>query len=451
MAGLLDMEELLGTMANREIVGYMHEALACYGAGAHCGCIVLSYIALFDDIRLKLLDLAKVNSQARTISQEVEKRSREQEIFESYMADQLQKEGLITQADYKQLEIIRDIRNRAAHPSGVQAKAEEARYVYRVVISDFLSRPLLKTTHAVDAILDRLPKTNLFPTSRLEDYIAIARAEIASVHEAAFPYLVAKLISARSASDITTSNNARRMLTGIAAFHEPEFRRLIRTGLIIGKSHDADYSGWISRIVAADAKLLETLSSDAVLRIRAILIDSADATDVRVITSLRHPMRQLTAMIEALGETVIMRDYAAFATKVIPKHCYQPQLLDALASSPALRNLVVQRWKNNACSTTFDTANAFVDALPVVDDYARTFLSGSDAFDIIACMMFAADWNARRAKSARAPKFSTAPEVRDMAINYAKADPEQSEKIIQARLPTSPSLNTFLADAFDIQ
>jgi hypothetical protein len=128
MTALADMEELLASISNRLMVDYMREALTCYGAGAYRG-----------DIRLKFAELARVNSTAKALWQEVEKRSGAQEVFESYMADQLLKSALLTKAEHKQLEIIRDIRNRAAHPSGVHAKAEEARYVYRTVIDAFLS------------------------------------------------------------------------------------------------------------------------------------------------------------------------------------------------------------------------------------------------------------------------------------------------------------------------
>jgi hypothetical protein len=33
------------------MIDYMREALACYHAGAYRGCIVMSYLALFDDLR----------------------------------------------------------------------------------------------------------------------------------------------------------------------------------------------------------------------------------------------------------------------------------------------------------------------------------------------------------------------------------------------------------------
>lgn len=62
--GLSDMEELLSRIQNKAIVDYMREGIGCYHAGAYRGCIVLSYIALFDDLSQKLHELAKTNATA---------------------------------------------------------------------------------------------------------------------------------------------------------------------------------------------------------------------------------------------------------------------------------------------------------------------------------------------------------------------------------------------------
>lgn len=105
MPGLADMEELLADISNKNIIDYMREALACYNNGAYRGCIVMSYTALFDDIRAKLGELAKVNKIAKTVWQEIEKRAGNQDVFESYMMDQIQKEGLITTAEHDRLEV----------------------------------------------------------------------------------------------------------------------------------------------------------------------------------------------------------------------------------------------------------------------------------------------------------------------------------------------------------
>jgi hypothetical protein len=449
MSGLADMEELLGSISNKDIVDYMREALACYGGGAYRGCIVLSYIAMFDDIRLKLGELAKVNGQAKTLWQEVEKRSNDQDVFESYMADQLLKTGLITTADHKQLGLVRDMRNRAAHPSGVHASPEEARYVYRTVIDVFLSRPLLKTTHAVDAVLERLGKANLFPTVTIDDVAAIAQAETASVNEAALPHLVVKLVEAQADPDTDTKRNAGRMLGGLAALKRADLRKLIRAKLIEGKAHDADYGPWIVKAVAGDGALVKDLKPDVVLRIAALLLTAAKVAKLPAVTALGHPVRQFAAVLDALGESAVRKDYAEWVTEMISRFPYNPGLLDALAEAPATRADLIAKWKMAARSGTFDTANAFADALPVLDDYAETFLTDEEALEIVAGVVAAADNNARRSKAVRAQKFSDAPIIAGKAASYAKTKPKSALKLLQKRVSLVESAKGFVRDELE--
>lgn len=190
MPGLSDMEELLPKIQNKQITDYMREALGCYNAAAYRACIVLCYIALFDDLRQKLGQLRHVNSIAKTISDEVEKRANDQQIYEKYMVDQLKATGLITEIEGFRLEQVRLLRNKAAHPSGMHPSPEEARYVYFETIDKFLSQQVLKTTHGVDDLIARLANDNFFPSGNAQEVAAIVSSEIDSLHSLALPYLL---------------------------------------------------------------------------------------------------------------------------------------------------------------------------------------------------------------------------------------------------------------------
>src|SRR4051794_34582378 len=92
---LTDMEELVGRIVSSEARDYMSESLKCYQAGAFRACVVLSYIALFDDLRRKLAPLAVLNSKAKEIHEEIEKKAKDQEVFESLFADKLSSVNMI--------------------------------------------------------------------------------------------------------------------------------------------------------------------------------------------------------------------------------------------------------------------------------------------------------------------------------------------------------------------
>src|SRR5687768_9504772 len=122
------MEEMLATIQSQPIRDYMREAMNCYMASAYRGCIVLSYIALFDDLLLKLSELSKVNSSAKIIFDSAMKKKEDQDVYESFLIDQLSSMSLLSGLDASFLNILRTLRNKSAHPSGHLPSAEEARF-----------------------------------------------------------------------------------------------------------------------------------------------------------------------------------------------------------------------------------------------------------------------------------------------------------------------------------
>jgi len=189
------MEELLQRIDNEQIRDYMREALTCYMTKAYRGCIVLSFIALFDDITNKLEVLTPINKVAREIYSEIKKRKEEQQVYENYLIEQLTANKLLPEIDAVFAGILRELRNKSAHPSGHRPSAEEARYVFFEVIDRFLSKPIFSTTHLVDEILERLKNTNFFVDVKIDQIAEVVKEEVSSLHVQAFPVLINKLIN----------------------------------------------------------------------------------------------------------------------------------------------------------------------------------------------------------------------------------------------------------------
>ncbi len=186
------MEELLARIPGADIRDYMREAMSCYMAGAYRGALVLSYIALFDDLLAKLGELGNVNAAAKTIFTEATKRKADQDVYESYLIDQLTSKSLISGLDSSFLTTLRTLRNKSAHPSGHKPSPEEARFIFFETIDRFLSRPILSTTQLVDELVARLKNSNFFPSTSISDIRNVVRDELTSLHDEAMPQLVAK-------------------------------------------------------------------------------------------------------------------------------------------------------------------------------------------------------------------------------------------------------------------
>lgn len=446
MTGLSDMEELLGRIENKAIVDYMREAIGCYHAGAYRGCIVLSYIALFDDLGQKLHELAKTNKTAKDISKEVKKRQNDQQIFETYMVDQLKSAKLLTEPEASMLEQVRVCRNKAAHPSGVHASPEEARFVFFEVIDKFLSKPLLLTTQAVDALIDRLGNANFFPTNDIKETKDIVLSELTGMHDAALPYLTEQLVTACNDSRKSVARNAQRFVVGLSYLKQDDLTDQIRKRLVKAKADDVDFANLIVRVSSANSAVLDGHNQTTRLRLRSLL-DAAvqEAKPSVAVTQLSHPVYLLGAMLDTFGEKQVLKNFKDFAEKAVLKYRYTGTLAKLLGDSAELKKVWLSRLKQDAGSSTFDTANRFAANAPEIDDLLPDLIKPKGAFELVVAVCDAADIGAFTSKDLRSGRFSAVPNLRDMAIEYAGKYPKVADKLVKDA-SVAKDLDEFVAD-----
>jgi hypothetical protein len=436
MAGLSDMEELLSRIQNKDITDYMREALGCYSASAYRACVVLCYIAVFDDLRQKLVQLASINSTAKTISKEVEQRAKDQQIYESYMIDQLKSVGLITEIEAFRLEQIRILRNKAAHPSGLHPSPEEARYVYFETIDKFLSKQVLKTTHGVDAITARLKNDNYFPSQTVDDIAAIVASELANIHPLAYSYLVVELVEANESAEVTLSKNAARFLSGLAAKDDTQMNVELRNRLLIPKADNSSKHLLLMSVVSVNPNLLLELEGTTSLRLRTALETSIETEKLKPVASVSHPAVLLGKVIDKLGAEYVDTNLAVFSKAATTTFCYYAPIIRAATKSSKLREVLVGVWKEKAGSSDFGIANTFAESASQIDSLLQ-FLTPVEAFEIVLRVCKAADWNAFSAIHLRDGKFSSTPVLRELAKKYPVEDPTTADQLSQQLLAIS--------------
>lgn len=432
MTGLSDMEELLSRIQNKAIVDYMREGIGCYHAGAYRACIVLSYIALFDDLGQKLHQLAKTNATAKKIAKEVKQRQDDQQVFETYMVDQLKAAKLISEAEASMLEQVRVCRNKSAHPSGVHASPEEARFVFFEVIDKFLSKQLLLTTQVVDALTARLGNANFFPTNDIKETKAIVLSEMASLHDAVLPYLTEQLVSASDGADKAAAKNAQRFLVGLAYLQRDDLTAQLRKRLVKAKADNPDFGNLIVRVASANAGVLDEHDAPTILRLRALLEDVVDDVKATVaVTQLSHPVFLLGSMLDKLGEAKVLKAFGGVAHKIVANYRYTGTMVTRLGSAPALKKSWLVKLKEEAGSSTFDIANRFAANIPDIDDLLADLIKPKDAFELVVAVCDAADTGAFTSKDLRAGHFSAVPKLREMALEYAGKHPTTAGKLVQ--------------------
>ncbi len=450
MAHLTDMEELLATVISGDVRDYMREAMNCYMSSAYRGCIVLSYIALFDDLLAKLAELGKVNSDARTTYQEAEKKKSDQEVFESYLIDQLGSKNLLSSLDTAFLSTLRTLRNKSAHPSGHKPSPEEARFIYFEVINRFLSRPILSTTQLVDEIIGRLKNKNFFPTSQITDISEVVEEEIESLHNEAYPQLIVKLTKESVASDADTKRNAGFFLTGLAYLDKPEINDLLQKKVIQPKSDDADYHHLILRLVSSNGQLFKGINKASVTRFKNIFIERIDSVKATVSdTQFSHPISVFVSLSKVLSDKEILDIFKEELENLFNRKPYSNYLLDALADLPKTKVEYIETIKKKAGSATFDVANAFASSVGDIDEYLAAITTDEDAFQIVVAVLEAAAWGAFGAQGLEKTKFSKTPNINAKAITYLNGNKRKSKAYIKEKLDIDVKAEKFIDDYFD--
>lgn len=431
MANLRDMEELLETIADQRMKEYMSEALACYMTSAYRGCIVLSYIALFDDIVAKLGQLAMVNSAARTILVEVEKRMKAQDVFENYLVEQLAKSNILSSLETSALAMIRDRRNKAAHPSGHAPSAEEARFIYSEAITKFLCNPQLVTTALVDEILLRLTNQNFFPNGDIDDVAAIVRHEIERLNAAAYPYLFHKLITMLDSGENPQKKNAFFFMNGLARHSESEqsVTDLFGRKLVMQKLDDEKYSTVILSCLTANPQIIEQLDEISIKRLQGALTRQVDnLTSSDYVKTMSHPSQFFNAFLQWSG---VAKCQAWFGDRIeyyLRKYPYDIRVLTYMMQEPALYSQHVAVLMERASSSTYGIANEFAEKIVGMEAKLSELISPQDALKLILAILRAASWGAWGAQQLRDEQFNSIGSLKSKAkVFLATNDPELPE------------------------
>lgn len=432
MAHLRDLEELVSSVRNNEMKDYMREAMSCYMAGAYRACIVLTFIAMFEDISKKLEELGRVNKKARTISQEIEKRKNEQDIFESYLLDQLKANNLIPAIDHDFYQIIKTLRNKSAHPSGHRCSAEEARFVIYESITRFMCHLNFSTTQACDEILSRIGDGNFFPSNAISNTLATVKKEISAVHESAIPYLLEKLIEKYLTSEKTTSRNCEYFINGLAKIDKDEICKEIKARLIEKKITNKNYHSIIFSSICANAKLLNNTDPVTLSRIRPLLSEAISNKGISSSeTIFDHPA--------AFFRSIIEQDMAPFITEhllkefesFIEKFSYSKLILKKGLPQENLYALLTNNLFSLAGSNQFDTANSFIEHAGELDEIIKDRIQPKDCFELIAQINAAAENGAWRSIRVRDSNFSRIPNLKASALDFTNSSSAEAQQICQ--------------------
>ncbi|MBR7794358.1 hypothetical protein KDM87_17315 [Undibacterium sp. FT147W] len=446
MAHLTDMEEILSRIPGTDIRDYMREAMGCYMAGAYRGTLVLSYIALFDDLLAKLDELGNVNTAAKSIFTEATKKKSDQDVYESYLIDQLTSKSFISGLDSSFLTTLRTLRNKSAHPSGHKPSPEEARFVFFETIDRFLSKPILSTTQLVDELVTRLKNSNFFPSTSIVDIRNVVRDELTNLHDEAMPQLVTKMAAAITSPDGSIKKNSSYFLIGLSKLDKLPANVALQTKLIASKADNSDYEDVIIQALSANGKLISGLSGTPVERVRAILAKKiSEITSTLSETNLIHPTSALISLAEAISESEFLEMFKPEVEALFKKRAHSEFVVKLVKDKPSLLPIYLPILISKAGSSDFATANSFSNSVEALDGALGEILTSEQSLQLIVAMIRAANSGAWSAKAEVSAKFANVPTLRSKAIEFTTANEMAAATLIKDKLDESKSVNEFVA------
>lgn len=440
------MEELLARIPGSDIREYMREALGCYMAGAYRGALVLSYIALFDDLLAKLGELGNVNSAAKSIFTEATKKKADQDVYESYLIDQLTSKSLVSSLDSSFLTTLRTLRNKSAHPSGHKPSPEEARFVFFETIDRFLSKPILSTTQLVDELVARLKNSNFFPSTSISDIRNVVRDELASLHTEAMPQLVVKVAAVITSTDPAIKKNSSYFLMGLSKLDQPAANDALQTKLITAKADDADYYDVITQAISANGKLISGIDGTPIERVRAILAKKiSEVTSALSETKLIHPTAAMLSIAGAMSDTDFLATFKPEIEALFDKRAHSEFVVKLVKDKPSLLPIYLPILLANAGSSDFATANSFSNAVEALDSSLGEILSDEQSLQLIVAIIEAANNGAWSAKATASAKFAGVPTLRSKATAFITAHEKVAADLIEKNLSETKPMSEFVA------
>ncbi|WP_210531725.1 DUF4145 domain-containing protein [Pantoea ananatis] len=449
MSNLRDMEELISDIVDVELKEYMREALTCYMTGAHRACVVLSFIAIFEDLFKKLDGMATTNRVARAIFTEISKKRDEQKVYENDLLNRLKSEKIITEIDADFLTVLRTLRNKAAHPSGHKPTAEEARYVYSETIHRFLSKPVLSTTQVADQILSKLTNSYLFPTSNINDHAVVVNEGVKNLHHDGYSYLLNKLLLSLDDANEQIKLNAKRYLLGLS--FKPlnsDVVEQIKKQLIIECSSDDSKRQCLMECISTNGGLLKDIDDIIYLRINKMIEDTISATKTSdQHTYLKHPV-QIIKSVLGLNKEIIDRCFSSSVGDVLEKYKLSPVLMKCVKGHEWARRKVIQLIFEQAGSSTFSEANSFAQSASTYDDDISTLMDNISCLELIIHICTAGKWGAFGAEGMMNGKFNNIPQIKGQAVKALQDDIAICQEIIDRVKPSLGKAEDFEKDYF---
>lgn len=264
--------------------------------------------------------------------EQISKRKEEQQVFENYLIEALQKNNFLLSIDADFFFIIKKLRNISSHPSGHKPSAEEARFVFYEVINRFLSKPVLSTRHYADSLISKICSEYFFPVGYIDESAEIIAEELRCVHKDTYSYIISKLLSKYDSGDDALKNKIDDFIAAWCHAEDDEnFIEIIKKEILIKKCTYDDYSKLLFSIISSSKKILTTLDNITIRRIGFLIRKHAIVSmdDLSHQYPIDHPITVMRNLIEN-DEAFFFENYKSEFSLLIEVNCVNQFLIQTI-------------------------------------------------------------------------------------------------------------------------
>lgn len=435
MASLKDMEEVLQNIESDDIRDYMKEALTCYMTGAYRGCIVLCFIALFDDILDKLEPLTSVNKVAKRIFWDAKKLKDEQEVYENFLIEQLKSNKILNELDADFADILRKLRNKSAHPSGHKPSAEEARFIYIEVITRFLSKPIFSTDYLVDEIIERLGNKNFFVDSKINSLKETVEEEIKNLHDDALPLLITKLLENFKNSNKTIVKNVDYFFCGLVKINKDKANTFISKNLIAKKCDNEIYDNLILQMISLNPFFFKEQSESHIKRLIKTIDNSIENTKLSDGHNyLRHPLVFIPELANIYSDDEFINLFDRSLTDLFEKWPFSIKIANIIKDKDKVFIKYLNYINKKFSSNDFDTANKFANNASDITKILANEINEEQSFEVITSILWAAEYGAFDSQRLRDGGFKSMKPIKDKAKKFITEHPKEAKDYLTKNL-----------------
>lgn len=329
MSNELSIEHLYEQAKENPHSDYLAEAVRCFNTKAYRACIIMTSNAVFSYMREYMQELGRsAGGEARLVTAAVNEAVSASKSYEGALLTALKEKDALSVDDRLSLREILDKRNTAAHPSGSSATRDDAYYVFKKAVEQFLGKKLQLPGIAVEQLLNDIEHKTFFVDFTLDDVARTVADAMRAIDASTYPRLLGKLRKAIETEGGNPESNSLIFLCGLARLDLPTVNSQIhRSFFERQRGFDPDGDAFLVDLCFAWPGFLSMTVGEQRYRLDDMFANAFEMFDELPMSSVvRSPVALLNSVIAEFGADGARAAFPKTTASVLGRFCDTAEL-----------------------------------------------------------------------------------------------------------------------------